>query len=202
MWGMLWSAGTLTYPITYIFNDIFTEIYGYRVSRKVIWSGFLAFALISLIGYLYALIPGDASFAHAQEFNFVFKASPILAITALTAFSTGEFINSYILAKMKIWTNGKYEGLRYITSTWAGQTFDNTIFNISGIVFLGWYTWKQFLPLTITVVVFCTAWEIIMLPVTKRIIRYIKQKEGLDTYDVGTNFNPFMVQDFEKNLVE
>lgn len=200
MFGTLWSVGTLTYPIAYIFDDIFTEVYGYRVSRKVIWSGFLTFALISLIGYLYALIPGDVSFAHAQEFNFIFKASPILVLTALTAFSTGEFINSYVLAKMKIWTKGKYEGLRYIVSTLLGQTFDNTIFNISGIVFLGWYTWKQFLPLTITVVVFCTTWEIIMLPVTKRIIRHIKQKECLDTYDVGTNFNPFSTKNFENKV--
>ena len=191
MLGTLWSVGTLTYPIAYIFDDIFTEVYGYRVSRKVIWSGFFCFAFISLVGYLYALIPGDASFAHAQEFSFVFKSSPILVLTALASFSTGEFTNSYILAKMKIWTKGKYEGLRYIVSTLFGQILDNSIFNLSGIVFLGWYTWKQFLPLTITVVTFCVIWEILMLPVTKKVIRYIKQKEGLDTYDVGTNFNPF-----------
>lgn len=198
MFGTLWSVGTLTYPIAYIFDDIFTEVYGYRVSRKVIWSGFGAFLFISLIGFLYSLIPADASFAHTQEFNFIFKASPILVLTALAGFSTGEFVNSYVLAKMKIWTNGKYEGLRYITSTLLGQTFDNTIFNVSGILFLGWYTWDQFIPLTLTVVLFCTTWEIIMLPITKRIIRYIKYKEGLDTYDVGTNFNPFSNRNFEE----
>lgn len=194
--GTLWSVGTLTYPITYIFDDIFTEVYGYRVSRKVIWSGFFCFFFMSLIGYLYSLIPGDSSFSHVEEFNFVFKASPILALTALTAFSTGEFTNSYILAKMKIWTKGKYEGIRYIISTLFGQIFDNIIFNLSGVLFLGWYTWQQFIPLTVTVVLFCTIWEIIMLPLTKKIIKYIKQKEGLDTYDVGTNFNPFSSENF------
>lgn len=198
MWGTLWSVGTLTYPITYIFNDIFTEVYGYRVSRKVIWSGFFCFFFMSLVGYAYSLIPGDASFTKAEEFNFVFRTSPFLALTALTAFSTGEFINSFILAKMKIVTKGKFEGTRYITSTFFGQLSDNLIFNLSGVLVLGWYSWQQFVPLTITVVLFCTAWEIIMLPLTKKIIQYIKEKEGLDTYDIGTNFNPFSPKNFIK----
>ncbi|MEI6352891.1 MAG: queuosine precursor transporter [Candidatus Nomurabacteria bacterium] len=196
MFGTLWSVGTLTYPITYILDDIFTEIYGYRISRKVIWSGFFCFFFMSLIAYLYSLIPGDPSFTHNNEFNFVFRSSPILVLTSLAAFSTGEFTNSFILAKMKIWTKGKYEGARYILSTLFGQTFDNTIFNLSGVLFLGWYSWSQFIPLTVTVVVFCTLWEILMLPITKRVIKIIKQKEGLDTYDIGTNFNPFSPKDF------
>ena len=191
LYGTLWSVGTLTYPIAYIFNDLFTEVYGYRVSRKIIWSGFFCFFSISLIGSLYSLIPGDASFVHNQEFNFVFRNSPLLVLTSLTAFSVGEFINSYVLAKMKVWTKGKRTGLRYILSTLLGQTFDNSIFNLSGILLLGWYTWDQFIPLTITVVLFCTGWEILMLPITKKVINYIKKKEGLDTYDTNTNFNPF-----------
>jgi uncharacterized integral membrane protein (TIGR00697 family) len=198
MLGTLWSVGTLTYPIAYIFDDIFTEVYGYRISRKVIWSGFFGFFFISLVGFIYSYIPSDPSFLHNQEFNFVFRTSPILVLTAMAAFSTGEFVNSYILAKMKIWTKGKHEGARYIASTFFGQILDNSIFNLSGVLFLGWYTWQQFIPLTVTVVLFCTLWEIIMLPVTKKIIRYIKYKEGLDTYDVGTNFNPFSSKNFSK----
>lgn len=194
MFWLLWSVWTLTYPVTYILNDIFTEVYWYRVSRKIIWTGFVVFFVISIVGYTYALIPSDPSFLYNDEFDFFFKASPFVVLTSLLAFSSGEFTNSFILAKMKIYTGGKYQWFRYILSTLWGQLIDNSIFNILWVILLWWYTWSQFLSLTITVVLFCTLREIIALPITKKIITYIKQKEWLDVYDIWTNFNPFSLK--------
>ncbi len=193
IYGAILSVGTLTYPVTYIFSDIFTEVYGYRVSRKVVWTGFLGFLIVSIVGYIYSIIPGDASFSSSSNdaFNTVFKFSPLLVLISLCAFPLGELTNSFVLAKLKIFTVGKFEEFRYITSTLLGQTVDNTIFYLGTFFILGWYTFETLPVLIATTVSFCTFVEFVMLPLTKKIIRHIKEKEGIDTYDHGANFNPF-----------
>ncbi len=184
----------LTYPLVYIFGDIFTEVYGYRVSRKIVWTGFGCMLLASIFAFLYSAIPANAAFTYNDEFNLIFRATPLIAIAGIFSFSLGELTNSYIVAKVKIWTEGRHEWLRLVLSTLFGQTVDNTLWFTSAFLIAGWYTSDQLLPLVMSCVIFCTLWEVAALPLTYRAIALIKRKEGLDTYDHGTNFNPLSLK--------
>jgi queuosine precursor transporter len=190
LWGFVFSVGAIAYPFVYIFADIFTEVYGYRVTRKIVWTGFACMLLAATLTSIYSYVP-NPSFAYNEAFNLIFRAAPIVAIGFIVAFFAGELTNSYVVAKMKLWTKGKFIGLRLVLSTLFGQTVDNTIAFFTAFYFAGWFTAEEIIPLTITTVVFCTTWEIIVLPITQKVIKIIKHKEGLDTYDHGTNFNPF-----------
>lgn len=188
--SFVFSVGAIAYPFVYIFADIFTEVYGYRVTRKIVWTGFACMLLAATLTSLYSYIP-NPDFQYNEAFNLIFRSAPIVALGFIVAFFAGELTNSYVVAKMKIWTKGKYIGARLVTSTFFGQTVDNTIAFFTAFYFAGWFTSAEIIPLTITTVAFCTIWEVIALPVTQWVIRVVKRKEGLDTYDQGTNFNPF-----------
>lgn len=196
LFGFVFATNAIVYPITYIFSDIFTEIYGYRVSRKVIWGGLFCLLTVSIIAYIYTIIPAGDGFTVENEaaFNYIFKSSPIIAIAALISFSSGEFVNSITLAKLKIKTRNKYKELRYILSTLFGQTVDNGLFCLIIFMFTNFFTAKVAFNIWVTATVFCTLWEMLAMPITKRCINWIKAKEGLDTYDIGTNFNPFKIK--------
>ncbi len=187
--GFVFAVVILTYPFVYIFADIFTEVYGYRVTRKIVWTGFFCMALSSIIAYVYTLVPSP-NFADSQAYNLIFQSSPLVAFFVILAFFCGELTNSFVVAKMKIFTTGKYLNFRLVLSTLFGQIVDNSI-AITGIfLFAGWFTAEQVIPLIISTVIFCTTWEVLALPITRKVIRTLKAKEGLDTFDVGTNFNP------------
>lgn len=188
--SFIFSVGAIAYPFVYIFADIFTEVYGYRVTRKIVWTGFACMLLASTLTSLYSYVP-NPSFEYNDAFNMIFRAAPIVAIAFIVAFFAGELTNSYVVAKMKLWTKGRFISARLVLSTFLGQTVDNSIAFFSAFYFAGWFTSAEIIPLTITTVVFCTTWEIIALPITQRVIKIIKRKEGLDTYDHGTDFNPF-----------
>lgn len=191
--GFVFAVVILTYPLVYIFADIFTEIYGYRVTRRIVWTGFLCMAISSVIAYIYTIIPSP-NFADNEAYNLIFRSSPIVAFFVILAFFCGELTNSYIVAKLKVLTGGKLINLRLVLSTLFGQLVDNSI-AITGIfLFAGWFTSEQVIPLIISTILFCTAWEILALPITRKVIRILKRREGLDTYDVGTNFNPFAMR--------
>lgn len=181
---------TLVYPLTYIFSDIFTEIYGYRTSRKIVWTGFICLATASLFGYIFAVIPGDPTFAFQKEFETIFKMSPLITLATIAGFFFGDLGNSIFLAKAKIWTKGSKPWLRFIGSTMVGQTIDNTL-AASLFVLFGIIPVEIGVVATITAIVVCVSWEIVASPITHKVIRKIKQIEGMDTYDHGTNFNPF-----------
>lgn len=191
VFGFTFFAISLIYPVTYIFSDIFTEVYGYKISRKIVWSGFLCVSLISGIAYLFTFIPPSAFFGESEAFNTIFRASPVLAFAAIVSFFNGEITNSFILAKMKIYFQGKYDSLRYITSTFFGHTVDNISFIFIAIFLSGLFSFEEAYQGAINAIVIGVFWEILALPITKRVIWWIKEKEGIDTYDHGTNFNPF-----------
>ncbi len=186
----VFAVVVITYPFVYIFADIFTEVYGYRVTRKIVWTGFGCMFLASIIAYVYTIVPSP-SFPDNDAYNLIFRASPIVALVIVVAFFCGELTNSFVVAKMKVFTKGKFLNLRLILSTLFGQAVDTSIVVFGTFYFAGWFTIEQIVPLTISTVIFCTVWEILALPITRKIIRAIKHKEGLDTYDEGTNFNPF-----------
>ncbi len=190
----VFSVGALAYPFVYIFADIYTEVYGYRVTRKIVWTGFACMLLGSLLAYIYSIVP-NPDFEYNDAYNLIFKASPVIAVSFIVAFFCGELTNSFVVAKMKLWTQGKFLHPRLILSTLFGQTVDNTIAFCAAYYIAGWFTGPEVIPLIATTVVFCTGWEILALPITHRVIRVIKRHEGLDTYDHGTHFNPFHLKD-------
>lgn len=150
--------------------------------------------LAATLTSIYSYVPSPG-FEYNEAFNLIFRSAPIVAIGFIIAFFAGEMTNSYIVAKMKILNNGKFVSLRLIVSTFFGQTVDNTIAFFTAFYFAGRFTATEIIPLTISTVVFCTVWEIIALPFTQKVIKIIKQKEWLDTYDHGTKFSPFVIKD-------
>lgn len=193
LWGFVFSVGAIAYPFVYIFADIFTEVYGYRITRKIVWTGFVCMLLSAILTSIYSYVPSPG-FEYNEAFNLIFRSAPIVAIGLIVAFFAGELTNSYIVAKMKIWTKGKFVSARLVFSTLFGQIVDNAIFFFTAFYFAGWFNAEEVIPLTVSTVVFCTVWEIIALPITQRVIKAIKREEGLDTYDIGTNFNPFALK--------
>jgi uncharacterized integral membrane protein (TIGR00697 family) len=190
VYSFVFTVGVIIYPLVYIFADIFTEVYGYRVTRKIVWTGFACSLFVATVAYLYTLIP-NASFEHDVAYNLIFRAAPIIALGAFVANTSGEFVNSFILAKMKIYFEGRLLNVRLVASTLFGQLVDNSIFFFVAFYFAGWYTVMEIIPLLVSTVLFCTIWEIVALPVTRKVIAVVKEKEGLDTYDHGTKFSPF-----------
>jgi uncharacterized integral membrane protein (TIGR00697 family) len=188
------SVAVICYPITYIFADIFTEVYGYKKTRRIVWTGFCCLIISTLVPYAYAHVPPSPSFTDEAAFKTIFQSSPVLALAVVMCFFAGEFSNSYVLAKMKIFQNGRHLWLRLVASTLVGQTADNTVFYSVAWLLGGFYSLLELPNLIISTVIFCTLWEFLATPITYRIVAFLKHAEGLDIYDRGTNFNPFAVQ--------
>lgn len=189
-------AAVIAYPITYVFLDIFTEVYGYRTSRRIIWTGLLCIGLTTSFAYLYTLIPPSVYFGEFEDkaFNLIFQSSPVIALAFIVSYWAGENVNSIVLAKMKIYTDGKYAGIRYVGSTFFGQIADN-VTGVSIMVLIGnLFTYNEAFSGMITAIIFCTVWEMLALPITKKLIVYIKYYEGVDTYDKGTQMHPFSLK--------
>jgi uncharacterized integral membrane protein (TIGR00697 family) len=192
------DAGTLVFPISYIFADILTEVYGYRKSRRVIWTGFVCLGFSSLILWLVRIMPGEADWqARVGQDAFVKvldgMSSGGIVIASLAAYFAGEFSNSFILAKMKIATKGRWLWTRTIGSTLVGEGIDTFAF-ITVATLFGVFPWSGFLSLTVTNYIFKCSVEAAMTPITYRIVRFLKKSEGVDFYDRGTNFNPFLLK--------
>jgi uncharacterized integral membrane protein (TIGR00697 family) len=185
------SVGVIFYPVTYIFADIFTEVYGYKKTRRIVWTGLVCLLIGSVMSYLYSIVPSSPSYTDNAAFNTIFHNSPVFALVSVATFFIGEFSNSYVLAKMKIVTKGKHLWLRLLASTALGQTLDNGLAYLGAFLFAGYFSWHQLPNLIFSTVAFCTAWEFLATPVTYKIASFLKKAEGLDIYDRGTNFNPF-----------
>jgi uncharacterized PurR-regulated membrane protein YhhQ (DUF165 family) len=136
-------------------------------------------------------MPAPVSFTNQNEFNLIFRSGPIMALLIILPFWAGELINSFVVAKLKVFTEGKNESLRYVSSTFFGLLADSLIFWWGAHFLLGWFEPSEIWYTTFVGLIFCVAWEIIALPITNRIVDFIKEQEGIDTYDHGTNFNPF-----------
>jgi uncharacterized integral membrane protein (TIGR00697 family) len=189
------DAGTLLFPISYIFGDVLTEVYGYRRSRRVIWVGFGAAALMSAVLWLVRQLPGEATWqGYAGDATYDAILGGVsnggIIIASLAAYFAGEFSNSFVLAKMKILTQGRWLWSRTIGSTLVGEGVDSTVFIVIASLF-GVFPWAIALSLIVTNYVFKVAIEVIMTPLTYRIIDFLKRTESEDYYDVGTDFNPF-----------
>ena len=192
---LAFDAGTLLFPISYIFGDILTEVYGYKQSRRVIWAGFGAAALMSVTLWLVGVMPGEATWSTyagqaAYEAILGGVASGGIIIASLVAYFAGEFSNSFVLAKMKVATNGRWLWSRTIGSTLVGEGLDTVIFVLVATL-MGVFPPEIALTLIVANYIFKVAIEIILTPITYTIVGFLKQAEHEDYYDRGTNFNPF-----------
>ena len=192
LWGFEFGAGILFFPLSYIFGDILTEVYGYARARKVVWAGFAALAFASVMAWIIVSLPPSADFRNQQAVEAIFGGTPRIALASLIAFFCGEFCNSYTLAKMKVLTKGKALWSRTIGSTVVGELVDSIIFY--PLAFFG--TWE-----TSTIVLVMThnyllkvLWEALFTPATYRVIAYLKRVEQEDYYDIKTKFTPFSLK--------
>lgn len=194
---LAFDGGTILFPLSYIFGDVLTEVYGYKRSRRVIWTGFGALAVSSLVFWGLSILPGEAqwqSYAGDEAYGAILggMSSGGIVIGSLAGYWSGEFTNSIILAKMKVLTNGKMLWSRTITSTLAGQFIDTFAFVTVASLF-GVFPWSLFWTLTVSNYVFKVAIEILMTPLTYSIVTHAKSIEQVDHYDRNTNFNPFKI---------
>jgi hypothetical protein len=185
-------AAIVIFPISYIFGDILTEVYGYRQARKVIWLGFLCNLIAVLAFWVAGQIPAlDPNVQSAYER--ILGYAPRLLGASFLAYLVGEFANSFVLAKMKIMTKGRFLWTRTIGSTIVGEGLDATVFII--IAFGGTLSWALILGIILTHWLVKTGYEVVATPFTYMVVNFLKRKEGVDTFDRDTNFNPFTVTD-------
>lgn len=186
------SGALLLFPLTYIFGDIFTEVYGYSGSRRAIWIGFFASGLMAAMSAFVVWAPPAPEWQNQRAFEIVLGVVPRFVIASLIAFWAGEFTNSYVMAKMKLLTEGKYLWTRTIGSTVAGQLVDTTIIML--VAFGGRTEWKTILSLIVSGYTAKVVYEALATPVTYAVVNFLKRSEGADVYDAGTNFSPFSTE--------
>ncbi len=183
------SGAMLLFPITYIFGDIFTEIYGYAASRRAIWLGFFGTALLYAVSAIVIALPSDPQFHNQQAFITVFGILPRILIASLIAFWAGEFANSYTMAKLKLITRGRWLWTRTVGSTVVGQAVDTTLVVV--ITFAGTFTPGKLFQIIWQGYLLKVAYEVLATPLTYLVVNWLKRAEHVDTFDTHTNFNPF-----------
>lgn len=185
------GAGVLFFPISYVFGDILTEVYGYARARRVIWAGFGALAFASLMAWVVVSLPPAPGWPNQKAYEIAFGNAWRVAGASMVAYFCGEFVNSFVLAKMKVWTNGKNMWMRFVGSTVAGEAVDSSIFY--PLAFLGSGIMPDSLVPQLMLAQFVTKTlvEILFLPVTYRIVNALKRAESEDYYDRKTDFSPF-----------
>jgi len=196
---LAFDAGTLLFPISYIFGDILTEVYGYRYGRRVIWTGFACAVLMTASLWLVARLPGEAMWAAnvgQSQYDAVLGgvSSGAIVIASLIAYWGGEFSNSFVLAKMKILTRGRWLWMRTIGSTLVGEGLDSLLFvSLATLLRVPGFVPEIWLTLVITNYLFKCAVEALMTPLTYRVVNLLKKAENEDYYDYDTDFNPFKI---------
>jgi queuosine precursor transporter len=194
---LAFDGGTLLFPISYIFGDVLTEVYGYARSRRVIWTGFAMAALMSAILWLVAVLPGEPQWEAGvgqASYDAILGgvSSGALVVASLAAYCAGEFSNSYVLARMKVWSHGRFLWARTISSTLVGEGVDSALF-VGIACALGVFPWSLAASIVVANYIFKVGVEIVFTPVTYRVVAFLKRAEHEDYYDVGTDFNPFRV---------
>ena len=192
----IYGAGVLFFPISYLFGDILTEVYGYARSRKVIWVGFGALIFASLMSFVVtSLAPAKTmSPEQVQAVNLIFGQTSRIVLASLLAFWMGEFVNSLVLAKMKVFSRGKHLWMRTIGSTFAGEFIDSLVFYPIAFYGAPGWTTEQVVSVMIGNYFIKVLWEVLATPFTYKIVNYLKRAEHEDFYDQDTNFNPFTLE--------
>ena len=186
------DGGTLLFPLSYIFGDILTEVYGYKRSRNIIWLGFFSALMMSIIFIVVGKLPSAPGWNNQSAYDAILGLTPRIVLASLLAYTCGEFSNSYVLAKMKIWTKGKRLWMRTIGSTIVGEFIDSILFVC--IAFYGILPNSLLITIIISNYVFKTGIEVLFTPVTYKVVGFLKKREQEDYYDTDTNFNPFITK--------
>lgn len=193
LYGFTLSGAVIIFPISYIINDALTEIYGYRKARLTIWMGFLLNLLFVLAAQLVMLLPGAPFWEGEEAFSTVFSSTPRALMASLLAFLVGANANAIIMSKMKVSNSGKNFSARAILSSIAGETMDSLIF----VPVMFWFLpWMEMGKLMLGQIVIKVTYEIVILPITKLVVKRIKSMEGEDVYDYGISYNPFKLTDY------
>jgi uncharacterized integral membrane protein (TIGR00697 family) len=187
----LWpfGAGILFFPISYVIGDVLTEVYGFARARRCIWAGFAALIFMAFMAWIVVALPPAGSWHGQDAYEQVFGQVPRIVFASILAFWAGEFVNAYVLARMKIWTKGRHLWSRTIGSTVLGQGVDSLIFY--PIAFYGVLDNWALVTVLLTQWALKVGWEIVLTPVTYAVIGWLKRREGVDVYDRGTAFTPF-----------
>lgn len=185
------GAGILFFPVSYVIGDVLTEVYGYARARRCIWAGFCATLFMAFMSFVVVALPPAPDWKNQAAYETIFGQVPRIVFASVTAFWAGELVNSYVLAKMKIWTKGKHLWSRTIGSTVAGQGIDSLIFY--PLAFWGAEGWTNALVLQVLVTqwVLKVSWEALLTPVTYAVVGFLKRREGIDVFDEHTDFTPF-----------
>ena len=186
------GAGVFFFPISYIFGDILTEVYGYARSRRVIWAGFAALGFASLMSWAVVALPPAPGWPHQAAYVTVYGQTPRIVAASLAAFWAGDFVNAYVLARLKVRTAGRFLWLRTIGSTVVGQGVDSLIFY--PLAFLGEWPAPLVVAVMTTNFLLKVGVEAVMTPLTYQIVGFLKRAEGEDYYDRATDFNPFKLE--------
>lgn len=191
LFGFAFPAGIVTFPLSFLAADLLTEVYGYRVTRQVIWSGFACLLFMIAAVSLAIALPPAVFWNDQPAFATVLGQIPRIVVASIAAYWSGEFCNSYVLAKSKIRTGGRSMGLRFVASTMAGQAIDTVVFMT--VAFLGVFPPGAMLTLFLSSWTFKVLWEVIALPVSIPITNWLKREEQEDYFDRGTDFTPFKI---------
>ena len=193
VFGLLLPAAVIIFPVSYILGDILTEVYGYRQARKVIWLGFLCNLIVVAAIALAQILPA-ASFWQGQEaYDTILGLTPRILVASFIAYLVGEFVNAYVLARMKVATNGRWLWARTIGSTLVGQLLDSGLFIT--LAFVGAIPVEGLVLMIVTQWLVKSAYEAAATPLTYAAVNFLKRREGIDTYDRGIRFNPFLLAD-------
>lgn len=187
------TAGLLVFPISYIINDCIAEVWGFKKARLIIWSGFAMNFFVVTLGLIAVVIPAAPFWEGEEHFDFVFGMAPRIVAASLMAFLVGSFLNAYVMSKMKIASQGRNFSARAILSTIVGETADSLIF--FPIAFGGIIAWKELLIMMGLQIVLKSMYEVIILPVTIRVVKVIKKVDGSDVYDTNISYNVLKVKD-------
>ena len=189
LWGFTFGAGVLFFPISYIFGDVLTEVYGYARARKVVWAGFGAMGFASVMSYSVLAFPPAPDWPHQAAFETVFSSTPRIVLASLVAYFCGELSNSFVLAKLKLLTRGRLLWSRTIASTIVGEAVDSVVFY--PLAFYGAWSDRLLVQVLVGNYVLKVVWEVVNTPVTYRIVNFLKRAENEDYFDRHTNFTPF-----------
>ena len=191
--GLTVTAGLLVFPVSYIINDCISEVWGFRKARLIIWTGFAMNFFVVVLGLLAVSIPAAPFWEGEEHFNFVFGMAPRIVAASLAAFLAGSFLNAYVMSRMKLRSGGRRFSSRAIASTLAGETADSLLF--FPIAFGGVIPWRELAAMMALQIVLKSLYEVLVLPVTVRVVRYVKRVDGSDVYDEGISYKIWKIRE-------
>lgn len=189
----IFSGAIFIFPISYIFGDILTEVYGYKATRKIVWSGFASLVLMSLAYYFVEKLPAAPFWPNQLAYTSILGAVPRIVFGSIIGYFAGEFSNSFVLSKMKIWSSGKHLWTRTVGSTVVGEAVDTMLFSL--IAFVGTLPFSMLMILILSGYIAKVLYEIIATPLTYYVVYKLKKAEGMDIYDKGISYTPFAIKE-------